>query len=148
MLVTPDQVAVCAQALSSMSLDDRETFRLAARCALVCRREDLATFEEVFARFWASMRPSERELVREAAAASQARPAEALSLSSAKRGGEGAPLSLAERVKAYSPGEVLRRKRFEDCSHEELATLQRFILRFSWQPPERRTRRLKPWRKG
>ena len=44
-----------------------------------------------------------------------------------------------------SDAEVLRRKRFTDCTPEELAALRRIMARLRLTPPRRRTRR---WRSG
>jgi uncharacterized protein len=142
-LVTPDQVAAFAEALGTVSFD-HETFRLTARATLICRREDLATFERVFERFW---NPDGRGVSRRAL--SPARAERGHAETTRPDGEESSPPELlAERAMTYSPGEDLRHKRFEDCSEDELRTLKQFILRFSWQPPERRTRRLSARRSG
>ncbi|MEC8899615.1 MAG: VWA domain-containing protein [Candidatus Neomarinimicrobiota bacterium] len=47
----------------------------------------------------------------------------------------------------YSPQEVLRSKRFDNYTNEELDMAQEFITRWEWRLGERRLRRLEPGRK-
>jgi uncharacterized protein with von Willebrand factor type A (vWA) domain len=50
--ITPGQIVAFIRALEWLPLEDRELFYHAARCTLVCRREDLETFDRVFEWFW------------------------------------------------------------------------------------------------
>jgi uncharacterized protein with von Willebrand factor type A (vWA) domain len=149
-LVTPDQAATFAQALEHVPLSDREAFRLAARSTMVCRQEDLATFDQVFERFFGPSEgwppaedrpfPGEPPQLLQRPAVAQA------PLVTPSGEGKESARPLGDRTLTYSALEVLRQKRFEECSEEELEALKRLVLEFAWASPERRSRRLRPTR--
>ncbi len=146
-LVTPEQVTALARALDSLPSLDRETFRLAARATLVCRREDIEPFERVFDLFF-GLAGDARPLVLERTARPfrPSRPLVAQAPLVPRRRGDDhgqEELPLSDRSFSYSPLDVLRHRRFEECSPAEMAVLQRLVRGLRWALPPRRTRRLR-----
>jgi uncharacterized protein with von Willebrand factor type A (vWA) domain len=145
-LVTPEQVTALARALDCLPSLERESFRLAARATLVCRREDLEPFERVFQQFFGpggNVRP----LAPPPAAQPHRRgqrplPAQAPLVPPRPGPQQGDELPLADRSFSYSPLEVLRHRRFEECTPEELTALQQLLRGLRWALPPRRSRRL------
>ncbi len=147
-LVTPEQVTALARALETLPSLDRETFRLAARATLVCRQEDLEPFERAFALFFGLGEEAHPlRLERTQSALRPRRPLMAQAPLLPRRTRETGPeeeLPLADRSFSYSPLDVLRQRRFEDCTPEELAVLARLVRGLRWALPPRRSRRLQP----
>jgi len=112
----------------------------AGRCALVTRREDIPTYDEVFRRFFLG-------------GAAPASAVETLKVTPA-----GAVAESTFVVPAAEPGDtvaeetslglmastvdVLRHRSFAQCSPAELAALRRIMARLRLTPPLRRTRRV------
>jgi uncharacterized protein with von Willebrand factor type A (vWA) domain len=157
--ITPGQIVAFIRALEWLPLEDRELFYHAARCTLVCRREDLETFDRVFEWFWRNplmggqlppgllstapgpIRRQENRL----------RPAEVghpPAPEPRSENPEAPPVILADRAMTYSPIEILRRKPFERFSEEEIQRVRRLMARLRWQISERETRRLRPGPRG
>jgi uncharacterized protein with von Willebrand factor type A (vWA) domain len=114
----------------------------AGRATLLGRRDEIETYDRVFAAFFGTAaapptpeRPS-------------ARPAPAIARPEAIRTlAEGQDEPSSETTLA-SPLEVLRRKSFAACSDEELAQLATLMARLRLAAPPRRTRRRRPARAG
>ncbi|HXG42025.1 MAG TPA: VWA domain-containing protein [Dehalococcoidia bacterium] len=146
--VTPDQVTALARALEVLPSLDQETFRLAARATLLCRQEDMETFERLFRQVFGQ--GQQRPATEAGAGAWSPRPRRPLAAQAplVPRGPdeeEGSP--LAGRTFSYSPEEVLRRRRFDECTPEELALLASLVRGLRWSLPPRRSRRLRPARR-
>jgi uncharacterized protein len=106
----------------------------AGRATLVARHEEIAVYDEVFRRYFGGEEavappPRRRPIVRRAASAL---PGTAIPGSSEAEAPEAA---LASTV------ETLKRKRFSQCTPEELAELARVMARVRLAVPSRRTRR-------
>jgi uncharacterized protein len=111
----------------------------AGRVTLVGRHEEIPVYDRVFARTWGWGPDPERRQPREQVRVSVSE------LDSAVEGeGEAGPpeVTLASRV------ELLRHKRFEDCSDDELAELGRIAARIARALPRRLPRRRAPARAG
>jgi uncharacterized protein len=106
----------------------------AGRATLVSRREDVPVYDEVFGRYFGAdedvvPRPRPRPIVRRSAGAVARTPPPAASESEAPEA------ALASTV------ETLKRKRFSQCTPEELAQLADAVARVRLAVPRRRTRR-------
>lgn len=133
-----------AQAVAALDPTDAGDVYWAGRACLVSRREDLAAFDRAFRR-WAgqgggiAMRVT-GELPRLPTTAATDQPG-------AVRRRLG-PTVDADRGRVASGADVLRHKRFADCSPEELAALAHLMARLRLRPPTRRARRTAPSPKG
>lgn len=157
--ITPGQMMALVRALEWIPLGDREAFYHAARCTLICRREDLETFNRIFHWFWRNplmggqlppglLSTAPGPIRRRE---NRPRPAEVGHPSSPgphPENPEAPPMVLADRAMTYSPIEILRRKQFERFSEEEIQIARRLMARLRWRIHERETRRLRPGPKG
>jgi uncharacterized protein with von Willebrand factor type A (vWA) domain len=140
-----DIVAYCA-AMAQLDPSDLPDLYWAGRTVLITKREDIATYDSVFARFFlgAAADPV-RELARlRAALAGQGEAV--LEVPAAEPGGgergEQALLGLMA-----SDAQLLRHRSFAACTPEELAAVRRIMARLRLTPPRRRTRRTTPARR-
>ncbi len=148
-VVTPGQTAAFAKALGEISIFDPEAFFHTAQCSLVSRREDQAKFAEIFRKFWQAL-GLERfpgELLNQTPLPpkkAKAKPGEVgrEPRSSERSGDQTQP--VVDRALTFSETEVLKQKRFDRMSAQELEAAQKLLYGFVWNPPERRTRRLRP----
>lgn len=131
------QLIAFSQAVAALDPSDADDVYWAARACLVSRREDLAAFDRAFRR-WAgraggiAMRVTGR-LPRLPAAAARDQPGTVR-----RRPGEAVD---AESGRVASGADVLRHKRFADCSPEEMAAIAGLMARLRLRPPRRRVRR-------
>lgn len=149
-VVTPGQTATFARALGEISIFDPVTFFYAAQCSLLTRREDQAKFAEVFRKFWQNLGlerfpaellnqtplPPKRE--------QKARPGEVGREPRSSERASNQPQPIVDRALTFSETEVLKQKRFDQMSEQELQAARKLLYGFVWNPPERRSRRLKP----
>jgi hypothetical protein len=144
--VTPAQAADLAAGLSHVDVERREDVQNAARAVLINRREHMALFDLAFDLFWraeAGGRPTALGDRRwpEPEVRSRRR---ALAGPKQSRQTDAEQEALPEARGDYSAIEILRYRRFEDLSAEEMAILQRLIRAMPWRLPLRRTRRRIP----
>ncbi|MBF6596294.1 MAG: VWA domain-containing protein, partial [Thermaceae bacterium] len=118
--------------------------------SLVTRREDYAKFEEAFFKFWQTLGlerfPSEllNQTTLPPKKEQKAKPGEVgREPKSGSAKSEGPPQPIIDRALTFSAEEVLKQKRFDQMSESELEAARRLLYRFVWNPPQRRTRRLK-----
>ncbi len=149
LVVTPGQTATFALALGEIPLFDPEAFFYAARASLVTRHEDYPRFAEAFRKFWRTL-GLERfpaELLQQTPPPPRkdpkARPGE-VGRPSREATASQARQPVVDRALTFSATEVLRQKRFDQMSPEELEAARKLLYNFVWNPPERRTRRLAP----
>jgi len=148
MVVTPGQTATFARALGEISIFDPEEFFYAAMSSLLTRQEDRAKFAEVFRKFWQNL-GLERfpaELLNQTALppkAQKARPGEVGREPRSSEGSSNQPQPVVDRALTYSETEVLKQKRFDQMSEAELEAARKLLYSLVWNPPQRRTRRLK-----
>ncbi len=123
-------------ALALLDPTDLPDMYWSGRCALVHRRDDIPTYDDVFRRFFLGMGGPAAASPVPAAPASAA----TLIIPDAERRDRspGNPASLGWSA---SGAEVLREKSFAACSAEELAALRAIMARLRLTPPRRRTRR-------
>jgi len=142
--VTTQQVMALLEALPCLPSLDRESFRHAARCTLVCRHQDLALFDQLFDRFfkagpgglphdeaqgWRLPRPWPSWV------------GDMHGLLPPTDGEEGRG-EVVSRLFSYSPLEVIRRGRWERCTSEEAQVLRQLLLALRHSASMRRTYRL------
>jgi uncharacterized protein with von Willebrand factor type A (vWA) domain len=135
-------------ALPLVDVSDRAELRRALRVALKIRRKDAEAFELEFERFFSAS-------AGQAAISRAARDRRVPHPSSASRrtggaigragsdGESGREAPSGDRP-AWSPEALLRRKSFEDCTPEDLAGMERLIVRLAERLATRPSRRLVP----
>jgi uncharacterized protein with von Willebrand factor type A (vWA) domain len=148
--VTPGQTTAFSCALAEIPIFDPVSFYHAARASLVTRHEDYPKFEAAFYKFWRTLGLERfpNELLNQTAAPPKkdpkAKPGEVGREPKSGSGrSEGPPQPIVDRALTFSAEEVLKQKRFDQMTEGELEAARRLLYRFVWNPPERRTRRLK-----
>jgi uncharacterized protein with von Willebrand factor type A (vWA) domain len=147
-----DQSESFARALTLVDATARREFYLAARATLVCRHEDLALFDSLFATFWTGAqarapRPQKVPLApRHDRAALQRTAFAAYMAQKAQSADPEAP--VPERAKAASGLELLQTKDFSDLTADELRALARALRELRFEPARRTTRRRVAARRG
>lgn len=133
-----DAMAYCA-AMAELDPSDLVDLYWGGRTVLVTKRDDIAVYDEVFARFFlgAGSRASELLTIK-AAVPGQTQAVLQVPATDPEREerGEEAMLGLMA-----SDAEALRHKSFAACTPEELAAVRRIMTRIRLTPPRRRTRR-------
>lgn len=148
-VVTPGQTATFARALGEISIFDPMAFFYAAQSSLITRREDQARFAEVFRKYWQDL-GLERfpaELLNQTPLPpkkeQKARPGEVGREPRTSERSSNQPQPIVDRALTFSETEVLKQKRFDQMSEKELQAARKLLHNFVWNPPERRTRRMK-----
>jgi uncharacterized protein len=145
-----DQTERFAQALAWIDPLSRRELYLAARAALVFRREDVPVFDALFAAFWCDERAAAPH---KAPLAPRHDPStfhrSALVSYMAEKSHPSAPdVDLPEEAKSASAVERLQNKDFSDLTAEERAALAAAMAELRLAPARRRTRRRAPSRRG
>lgn len=144
-----DTMVFCAAA-AVLDPTDLVDLYWAGRTSLVARREDIATYDEVFRRYFLGEDgPAERVL--EFVARTHAGLVDVPSTDPPPASTEDdtdQPEEERELGRAGSDVAVLRNKSFAACTPEELAAVRRLLARLRLTPPRRRTRRSRPARRG
>lgn len=140
---TGQLVAYC-EAVARLDPSDAEDLYWAGRSCLVFRREDIAAYDRVFATWFRGHRRSALKVTGSLQRFSVTLPgqSERAPRTSSNGRDESPHGSLA------SGAEVLRRKRFADCTPEELAALHSLMTQMRLLTPIRRSRRTAPSRRG
>jgi len=139
-------VLIYCSALSRLDPADLVDLYWAGRTTLVNRHDDMATYDEVFRRFFlAAEGRSEDPLTLMLRASAQAQGALAIP---STEPGESEREEDAVLGWMASDVEALKHKSFAACTPEELAALRRIMARIKLTPPRRRTRRSTAARAG
>ena len=152
--VTMAQIADLARALELVGLEDRDTVFRAARAMLVTRREQLATFEREFDRFWRDPNTGEPSEPRGPVPMPRAPRHErrekftVATYMAFKAGDDLEELDVADRSGTFTADEALRHKKFSEMTPEELDAVRRLIRDMTWNASLRRTRRRRRHRAG
>lgn len=144
--VGTDQVLTFCRAAALLDLGEPDDLYWAGRACLLSRQEDLPTYDRLFRRYFGGPRsgvaitvsgwlPQSPTVRMDAAEVLRPRPRDEEE--------EDAPAGARA-----SAAEILRHKRFPDCSPEELATIQTLMRRLRLHPPRRLTRRTRPSPRG
>ena len=138
-------VQLYCSALTGLDPSDLVDLYWAGRTTLVSRHDDIATYDEVFRRFFLAdgHDADELTLMLRASAAAQG----ALAIPSTEPGGDEHEDDAVLGWMA-SDVEALKHKSFAACTPDELAALRRIIARIRLTPPRRRTRRTSAARTG
>jgi uncharacterized protein len=138
-------VQLYCSALKGLDPSDLVDVYWAGRTTLVSRHDDMATYDEVFRRFFLAdgHDADELTLMLRASAAAQG----ALAIPSTEPGGDEHEDDAVLGWMA-SDVEALKHKSFAACTPDELAALRRIIARIRLTPPRRRTRRTSAARTG
>jgi uncharacterized protein with von Willebrand factor type A (vWA) domain len=167
---TAGQVRDLLRALALIDLGDREVTYFTARALLCARREDLPRFDLAFRQFWGRTRqliiPSDTGSLQARRAPGRTPPpeegtetaprptlpaVERTTLADSDEAGAGGGADAdqpVEQMLLYSARERLRTLDFARFSEEELAAAKALLATWEWDPGLRRTRRLRPARRG
>jgi uncharacterized protein with von Willebrand factor type A (vWA) domain len=139
-------VLVYCMALGRLDPADLVDLYWAGRTTLVSRHDDIATYDQVFRRFFLDAQgPAQESLMLMLRASAQAQGELALP---ATEPGEDEHQDEAVLGWMASDVDALKHKSFAACTPEELAALRRIMTRIKLTPPRRRTRRSAPARTG
>ncbi len=171
-MVTPAQLMTFVDATEFIGIENRRRFKLAAETCLVTRKEDLPIFDEVFDRYWVSIRDQQanpdqmtdfQEISAEEAEmmqddSDQMEGAEGESMTSEQVEGleaddgnsddQGDAEDDAESIMTYSASEALREKDFSEYTQEELEQARWLMRHLKWEIGKRKSRRKIATRKG
>lgn len=148
-VVTPGQTATFAKALGEIPIFDPEAFFYAAQSTLLTRQEDRAKFAEAFRQFWQhlGLERFPAELLHQTPLPPKkepkARPGEVGREPRTSQPSSKQPQPLVDRALTFSETEALKQKRFDQMSEAELEAARKLLYGLVWNPPKRRTRRLK-----
>lgn len=149
LVVTPGQTANFARALGEVPIFDPEAFFYAAQSTLLTRQEDRAKFAEAFRKFWQQLglEGFPAELLTPAPLPPKkdpkARPGEVGREPRSSEQNSHQPQPVVDRALTFSETEVLKQKRFDQMSAYELEAARKLMYHLVWNPPQRRTRRLR-----
>lgn len=144
-----DQVAAFASALPLVDVLARRDVYLAARTTLVTRHEDLAVFDDEFARWLGSDAPSRAQKMPMAPRHDLGFVKTALGSYMAQRAAANdREVELPEAAKAASAIEQLQRKDFTRCSDAEREAIARAMQQLRLEVTRRRSLRRVPARRG
>jgi uncharacterized protein with von Willebrand factor type A (vWA) domain len=135
-----------AEALAFVDGGDREEAHRALRVALKVARPAFATFDRLFAAFWADEEPLSAPPPRRIEAPRLPRGSVVRWDAERRRLGEGPGTSPEGDVPGYSPEALLRTRPFDEaaCSPADVAAMERLLARLAQRLAMRRTRRLVP----
>jgi uncharacterized protein len=133
-----DVLTYC-EAMAPLDPSDLLDLYWAGRTTLVTRHDNIATYDEVFRRFFlGAAAPAPQMLMVKARVIAESQAMLAVPATDPDGAGheEGAMLGVMA-----SDADALKRKSFAACTPEELAALRRIMARMRLTPPKRRTRR-------
>jgi uncharacterized protein with von Willebrand factor type A (vWA) domain len=143
---TGDAAAYCA-AMTALDPADLVDLYWAGRTTLVSRREAIATYDEVFRRYFLDAGGPAAELLTLNARLTTENEA-VLNIPATDPAAEEGREEEAVLGWMASDVDALKRKSFAACTPEELAALRRIMSRIRLTPPRRRSRRTVPARSG
>ena len=150
----PDRLLDACAALETVDMASREEVRDALRAVFICRHEEIAIFDTAFDAFWTASAGATtgygsgaragRSLPIDPRFVNQWMAALGLAGPGLTQVDAGEPAGSA----GYSPSELLRQRDFSDLGWEEMQAVRRLLRQAPWKVAERRTRRLRPDRRG
>jgi uncharacterized protein with von Willebrand factor type A (vWA) domain len=141
-----DIISYCAS-MTQLDPGDLVDVYWAGRCVLVSRRDDIATYDRVFRRFFLGEEDPVAEVLRLNAEATSQDSQSAMVVPANEPGPDEEREETVLGLMA-SGAETLRHKAFAACTPDELAALRRIMARIRLTPPRRRTRRTAHARRG
>ncbi|MBI4496127.1 MAG: VWA domain-containing protein [Deltaproteobacteria bacterium] len=148
---TPDRVIEAARSLKLIDFSSPGDFSTALKANFVSRKEELALFDELFARFWLQARPDPAPdgCGDEDEGGEGSGTEKSLTLLQEEPGGDGQEEGEEKkRHLLYSPEESLTAKDFSQLSAEERVVLDRELVRLLSELAERVSRRREPASRG
>jgi len=137
--ISPTQTATASAGLERVGIGRIDDVYWTLRQTLVSRRDDLVVFDAVFSRWFGQTAPmGELSLVSQPDASHAQSPGE----------GEAEPPTGTEPLQGWTPIEYLRTRDFAHATPEELRQIEALIAELRVQRPRRRSRRLRPARRG
>ncbi len=135
------QVLTYCRAAARLDPTDLDDLYWAGRACLVSRRADLDAYDRTFREYFLGETPA---------------PAPSIGPLPGARSDQASLAGTSPRILGEAPSggaaasdvEILRRKRFAECSPEELAALRHLVASLRVTVPKRRTRRTEPSRRG
>jgi uncharacterized protein with von Willebrand factor type A (vWA) domain len=144
--VSPAQTLDFVHCLIWIDITDRGSVRAAARAVFVHRRDDIAPFEAAFERFWSNTVLDSRTK-HGSLEDLRYEPVWALDNVQASDVAE-LPEDAPDRARGYSFAERLRQRDFGALTGAEATAIQAAIFAIARRLPMRRSRRLRPARRG
>jgi uncharacterized protein len=151
---SPEQISDLARILKRVGVMRRDNVYYASRALFVHKHSDLALFDRAFDLFFAIQGKPQQNFIdpTQSPVARGLRPktiqqlAEEAKQNAPREGNENAPQS--EEIPFYSASEVLRTKRFDQFTEEELIAARKFIAQIDWRVGLRKTRRYRRTARG
>lgn len=146
---SPEQTSDLARVLKTIGVTRRDNVYFAARAIFVHKHSEIPLFDRAFDLFFSIQGNPQQSIVEptQAPVARAFRPksiqqlAEEGKQNAAREGRHDSPES--EEIPFYSSAEILRSKRFDQFTEEELRAARRFIEQLNWRVGLRKTRRHK-----
>ena len=151
----PDRLIDASAALTAVDVEQRDEVRDALRAVFVGRHEEVAVFDAAFDLFWS--RPDGAVTAGAIPRRIRALPIDPqrarewtslLGLPTSQLGQEQSGEPSVASSSGYSERELLRGRDFGELSWAELQQVRRLLQQAPWRIAERRTRRLRPQRRG
>jgi uncharacterized protein with von Willebrand factor type A (vWA) domain len=147
--ISPDQVSDLARMLERIGVARRDDVYHAARALFVRKHSEIPLFDRAFNLFFTIQGKPQESFIdpTQAPVARRFRPktiqqlADETQETEKRQGKQDAPQS--EEIPFYSSAEILRNKRFDQFTEEELRAARRFIEQMNWHVGLRKTRRYK-----
>ncbi len=153
--VTPTQLRDWVAALDLVDLARKRDVKAAARAVLVSRRRDLPWFDKAFELFWRARDPRELErlelglMIQRRTERTKRAAIRKLALDDGNaRDDRSDDRDRSGGAQLHSAREALRQKDFAQLEGEELDEIKRLMATMHWRLETRRTRRLRPDRRG
>ncbi len=151
---SPEQTSDLARVLKTIGVTRSDNVYFAARALFVHKHSEIALFDRAFDLFFAMQGKPQQNFIdpTQAPVARAYRPktiqqlAEEGKQNAPREGKENSPES--EEIPFYSSAEILRTKRFDQFTEEELRAARRFIEQMNWRVGLRKTRRYKRISRG
>ena len=151
------EIMTAIEASSYIEISKREDFHQALKTALISDNKNLSLFDQLFEIYWRN--PDKIEKVSDILKKLHESRLTRAELKSMKEkmediyqrrdnnfnnlNEEESAENNSSDLKIYSPNEVLKKKRFDSYTNEELEEAKRFINNWEWVLPKRKSRRLK-----
>lgn len=149
---SPDQVTDLARILDHIGVTRRDNLYHAARALFVHKHSEQPLFDRAFNLFFAIQGKPQNNFIdpTQAPVARRYRPKtiqqlaeEEQQTNQPKQSNPNQPQPESEELPFYSAGEILKHKKFDQFTDEELKAARRFIDQMNWRVGLRRTRRYK-----
>ncbi|WP_448543221.1 vWA domain-containing protein [Roseiflexus sp.] len=149
--VSSEQTIDLARALEHVPIVARGDFRAAARCTLICRREDLPVFDAAFDFYWRTQSGFDPLMLAIPVVKMPPKPLRLPRRPRSQGDGHNEPDRHEEQQEekvgftlTFTAAETLRTKDFGNFSYEEVQACKELLRTLEWRIEPRRTRRRRP----